>query len=194
MAHAGTTPAPTTSTPSASSSSLTPSAAPSSSSISITSAPVVPTFVPPEPTQEDPYPGYYLHPKTKSWAAYEPEYYNSFWAAWKEEEKRSTEGKEGKGWKGLDSGMGDVSEFKVADQGLGAGGSGTGVAAAALDVSRSVLSSIKAWCAGRFLTAPFFRLQAPAVKKSYSKHASKNQLSSLISDVRLDQSFLSPRS
>ena len=96
---------------------------------------MVPVFTPPEPTPEDPYPGYYLHPRTKEWAAYEPEYYNSFWTAWKEEEKRSTEGKEGKGWKGLDSGMGEVSEFKVADQGLG-GGSAKGAASAAeLDVS-----------------------------------------------------------
>lgn len=131
------------STPSASTSKLSPptasSSAPSSSFSITASAPVVPVFVPPEPTTTDAYPGYYLHPKTKEWAAYEPEYYNSFWTAWKEEEKRSQEGKQGKGWKGLDTGMGEVAEFSVADQGLGAGGSGLmGQAAAKIEVSRVV--------------------------------------------------------
>ncbi|KAL7410206.1 mitotic checkpoint regulator, MAD2B-interacting-domain-containing protein [Mrakia frigida] len=155
---------PTSSSAAPSTSSSAPSAA--SSSISITSAPLVPTFVPPEPTSTDAYPGYYLHPKTKEWAAYDPEYYNSFWNAWKEEEKKSKEGKEGKGWKGLDTGMGEVEEFKVADQGLGAGGSG-------------------------LLGASSAKLDVPAPKtKGGSKHAQRNQLSSLVANAQSNRSAL----
>ncbi len=57
--------------------------------ISIRSAPEVADYVPPPPTAEDPYPGYYQLP-SGSWAAYEPEYYMSFF---KEEE-----GPVGKDW------------------------------------------------------------------------------------------------
>ncbi|KAI0341593.1 hypothetical protein BDW22DRAFT_1442974 [Trametopsis cervina] len=53
-------------------------------SISLSSAPKVDDFVPPEPTQTDPYPGYYLLP-SGSWAAYEPAYYQKFYNRWKKE-------------------------------------------------------------------------------------------------------------
>ncbi|CCM02416.1 uncharacterized protein FIBRA_04514 [Fibroporia radiculosa] len=50
----------------------------------ISSAPKVDDFVPPDPTPQDPYPGYYLLP-SGSWAAYDPEYYHKFYDKWKRE-------------------------------------------------------------------------------------------------------------
>jgi proline-rich protein PRCC len=47
----------------------------------ISSAPVIPTFEPPEPTPNDEYPGYYQLP-SGSWAAYDPEYYARFSKKW----------------------------------------------------------------------------------------------------------------
>ncbi|KAI9064488.1 hypothetical protein FKP32DRAFT_1716913 [Trametes sanguinea] len=47
-------------------------------------APKVEDFVPPEPTPNDPYPGYYLTP-TGQWAAYDPAYYKQFYDKWKKE-------------------------------------------------------------------------------------------------------------
>ncbi|OSC99108.1 hypothetical protein PYCCODRAFT_888963 [Trametes coccinea BRFM310] len=47
-------------------------------------APKVEDFVPPEPTPNDPYPGYYLTP-TGQWAAYDPAYYKKFYDKWKKE-------------------------------------------------------------------------------------------------------------
>lgn len=44
---------------------------------SISSAPVAPDFIPPEPTANDPYPGYYQLPSGE-WRAYDPDYYHSF--------------------------------------------------------------------------------------------------------------------
>jgi len=71
----------------------TPSSAPSVASSSkpplpllpgVSSAPKVDDFVPPEPTPQDPYPGYYLLP-SGAWAAYDPAYYQSFYGKWKRE-------------------------------------------------------------------------------------------------------------
>ncbi|KAK7693447.1 hypothetical protein QCA50_003015 [Cerrena zonata] len=50
----------------------------------LSSAPKVEEFVAPEPTPEDPYPGYYMLP-SGSWAAYEPNYYKKFYDRWKRE-------------------------------------------------------------------------------------------------------------
>jgi len=52
-----------------------------SSSIAITAAPKVEEFIPPDPTPEDPYPGYFKLPNGK-WAAYDPEYYSSIVRTW----------------------------------------------------------------------------------------------------------------
>ncbi|CAL1704566.1 unnamed protein product [Somion occarium] len=52
--------------------------------IGISSAPKVEEFAPPEPTKEDLYPGYYMLP-TGAWAAYDPQYYKSFYDKWKRE-------------------------------------------------------------------------------------------------------------
>jgi hypothetical protein len=43
----------------------------------ISSAPLIPDFIPPVPSPQDPYPGYYQLPN-KTWQAYEPAYYHSF--------------------------------------------------------------------------------------------------------------------
>jgi len=53
----------------------------SSSSIRITAAPKVEEFIPPDPTPDDPYPGYFKMPNGQ-WAAYDPEYYYSIARTW----------------------------------------------------------------------------------------------------------------
>jgi hypothetical protein len=61
----------------------------SSPSIAITAAPRVEEFVPPDPTPNDPYPGYFQMPNGQ-WAAYDPEYYYSIantWTQYATEEK-----------------------------------------------------------------------------------------------------------
>lgn len=50
----------------------------------LSSAPKVDDFKPPEPTQNDPYPGYYQLP-SGNWAAYDPDYYKSFYNKWKKQ-------------------------------------------------------------------------------------------------------------
>ncbi|PCH38016.1 hypothetical protein WOLCODRAFT_142358 [Wolfiporia cocos MD-104 SS10] len=50
----------------------------------ISAAPKVDDFVPPEPTPQDPYPGYYLLP-SGAWAAHDPAYYKTFYVKWKKE-------------------------------------------------------------------------------------------------------------
>ncbi|KAI0957241.1 hypothetical protein AcW1_005699 [Taiwanofungus camphoratus] len=58
---------------------------PASSAVpGVSSAPKVDDFVPPEPTPQDQYPGYYLLP-SGAWAAYDPQYYRSFYDKWKRE-------------------------------------------------------------------------------------------------------------
>lgn len=53
-------------------------------STTISSAPSVVEFQPPSPSINDPYPGYYQKP-SGDWAAYDPEFYQSFWANWNKE-------------------------------------------------------------------------------------------------------------
>ena len=48
---------------------------------SVSSAPKIEEFVPPEPTPQDEYPGYYRLPSGK-WAAYDAEYYQKFYQKW----------------------------------------------------------------------------------------------------------------
>lgn len=48
---------------------------------SVSSAPAVPTFEPPEPTPQDPYPGYYQLPSGQ-WAAYDSDYYMKYYNSW----------------------------------------------------------------------------------------------------------------
>ncbi|KAF8201467.1 mitotic checkpoint regulator, MAD2B-interacting-domain-containing protein [Pholiota molesta] len=59
--------------------------APSTSLLgTFSAAPELPTFEPPEPTREDPYPGYYQLP-SGTWAAYDTEYYGKFMKKWEAE-------------------------------------------------------------------------------------------------------------
>ncbi|KAL4247285.1 Proline-rich protein PRCC [Abortiporus biennis] len=67
---------PTISTPTAK-----PSILPTST---LSSAPKVDEFTPPEPTAQDPYPGYYLLPSGQ-WAQYDPAYYKTFYDKWKKD-------------------------------------------------------------------------------------------------------------
>ncbi|KAF8311636.1 hypothetical protein DL93DRAFT_2168960 [Clavulina sp. PMI_390] len=73
----GTSSAPTVSTASS-----------SGPSVSISSAPSVTEYEPPPPSIDDPYPGYYQKP-SGDWAAYNPEYYKSFWESWNTEAVQS---------------------------------------------------------------------------------------------------------
>jgi proline-rich protein PRCC len=52
------------------------------SSLSISSAPKIDEYIPPEPTPNDPYPGYYQLP-SGTWAAYDSTYYQHFHSKWK---------------------------------------------------------------------------------------------------------------
>jgi hypothetical protein len=73
--------------------------------VSISSAPRIEEFVPPEPTATDPYPGYYLLP-SGAWAAYDPEYYQSFYKKWQKDyhaHVRALEKGAVKGFEGLES-------------------------------------------------------------------------------------------
>ena len=75
-----------------------------STSLSLLSAaPSLPTFEPPEPTQIDPYPGYYQLP-SGVWAAYDPEYYAKFMKKWEHDynsQLRALEKGAIKGFEGL---------------------------------------------------------------------------------------------
>nr|XP_019048241.1 hypothetical protein I302_02009 [Kwoniella bestiolae CBS 10118]OCF27171.1 hypothetical protein I302_02009 [Kwoniella bestiolae CBS 10118] len=85
--------------------STTPAAAhPSSSSSSstlkptlISSAPLAPDYIPPAPTPNDPYPGYYQLPSGE-WRAYDPAYYASFFVPPSAEEEETEDGRVGKHW------------------------------------------------------------------------------------------------
>lgn len=62
-------------------------------------------FVPPEPTAEDPYPGYYMT-SAGTWAAYDSGYYKKFYDKWKKEyddHVRSLEKGAGKGFENLET-------------------------------------------------------------------------------------------
>jgi proline-rich protein PRCC len=61
-------------------------------------------FVPPEPTPQDPYPGYYLLP-SGAWAAYDAAYYRTFYDKWKKAHDayvRALEKGVERGFEGLD--------------------------------------------------------------------------------------------
>ena len=82
---------------------------------SIISAPAVADYVPPEPTSNDPYPGYYQLP-SGAWAAYDPDYYHSFFpddsASAKAEEPH--DGRVGKHWDEYNGGRGaDLVDIDV---------------------------------------------------------------------------------
>lgn len=71
-------------------------------------------FVPPEPTPEDPYPGYYLLPSGQ-WAAYDPPYYKKFYGRWKKEydaHVRALEKGTVKGFEGAEEQASEVNALK----------------------------------------------------------------------------------
>ncbi|KAI0807540.1 mitotic checkpoint regulator, MAD2B-interacting-domain-containing protein [Fomes fomentarius] len=79
-----------------------------------TAAPKVDDFVPPEPTPEDPYPGYYLLPSGQ-WAAYDPAYYKKFYVKWKKEydaHVRALEKGTVKGFEGAEEQASEVNALK----------------------------------------------------------------------------------
>ena len=100
----------TSSTPDLPQASSGPSAVPTS----IVSAPSVPDFVPPQPTVDDPYPGYYQLPSGQ-WAEHDREYYNSFWRdqSASQQQDKVDDGRVGKHWDEYTRGA-DVVEVDVA--------------------------------------------------------------------------------
>ncbi|ORY27333.1 mitotic checkpoint regulator, MAD2B-interacting-domain-containing protein [Naematelia encephala] len=82
------------------------------SSISITSAPAVSDYVPPPPTATDPYPGYYQLPSGQ-WAAYDPEYYLSFFPAESGSAEQTEDGRVGRHWDEFNSKGADMVEIDV---------------------------------------------------------------------------------
>lgn len=82
-----------------------PTASTSTSSLpSLSSAPPIPTFEPPEPSQNDPYPGYYQLP-SGAWAAHDPDVYAKYIKKWESEYNahlRALEKGAAKGFEDLD--------------------------------------------------------------------------------------------
>lgn len=74
------------------------------STLSISSAPKIDEYTPPEPTPDDPYPGYYQLP-SGTWAAYDSAYYRRFYDKWKADYDRSIRAfeKKEKGFEGADT-------------------------------------------------------------------------------------------
>lgn len=72
--------------------------------MSISSAPKIDEYTPPEPTPNDPYPGYYQLP-SGTWAAYDSAYYRPFYDKWKADYDRSIRAfeKKEKGFEGADT-------------------------------------------------------------------------------------------
>ncbi|THH17824.1 hypothetical protein EW146_g3079 [Bondarzewia mesenterica] len=71
----------------------------------VSSAPKVEEFAPPEPTPSDSYPGYYMLP-SGNWAAYDPEYYKTFYDKWKADydaHVRALEKNPAKGFEGAET-------------------------------------------------------------------------------------------
>lgn len=85
-------------------------------SLSITSAPDAPDYVPPPPSVEDPYPGYYQLPSGQ-WAAYDPEYYMSFFKAMSNKDRirdMAEQGAGGHGWSDVSQlAEGEVTSYNV---------------------------------------------------------------------------------
>ncbi|TFY72654.1 hypothetical protein EVG20_g322 [Dentipellis fragilis] len=87
-------------------SSSTPSSSSNINRPTVSSAPKVDDFVPPEPTPNDPYPGYYMLP-SGNWAAYDTSYYQKFYSKWKADydaQVRALEKKAQKGFEGAEDG------------------------------------------------------------------------------------------
>ena len=81
--------------------------------IAITAAPKVEEFVPPDPTPDDPYPGYFKMPNGQ-WAAYDPEYYYSIAKTWTQ---HSTEDKDRSRRRDINAADGDdLQEVSAMDE------------------------------------------------------------------------------
>lgn len=78
----------------------------SSSSQTLSSAPIIEEYIPPPPSAQDPYPGYYQDPKG-TWHAYPPETYAAFLAA--SAATMVEQGAVGRAWEGV----GDVEGVHV---------------------------------------------------------------------------------
>jgi proline-rich protein PRCC len=85
-------------------------------------APLVKDFVPPVPTPDDEYPGYYQLPN-KQWAAYDPSYYQSVSKSWQqasvEEEMRRRAGpseRVRKQWQGDEEDLQQISAMDEASR------------------------------------------------------------------------------
>jgi len=72
--------------------------------LNISSAPKIEEYIPPEPTPNDPYPGYYQLP-SGTWAAYDTTYYQRFYNKWKADYDRELRGleKKAKGFEDADA-------------------------------------------------------------------------------------------
>ena len=87
---------------------------------SISSAPAVSDFLPPPPTSSDPYPGYYQLPSGQ-WAAYEPEYYHSFFpsssgpAGADSDGGDRDDGRKGHGWNDLQAREADMLDVHASE-------------------------------------------------------------------------------
>ena len=69
-------------------------------------------FIPPPPGPNDPYPGYYQLPSGQ-WAAYDQEYYHTFFPPAKEEEETDGDGRVGRHWEEFNSKGADFIDIDV---------------------------------------------------------------------------------
>lgn len=81
------------------------------SSLKVSSAPAVTTFAPPDPSMDDPYPGYYQLPSGQ-WAQYDPEFYRDFW----EEKRKEWEAQNPTIQKGFEDAHENAQDISAQDQ------------------------------------------------------------------------------
>ncbi|KAJ9104511.1 hypothetical protein QFC21_002007 [Naganishia friedmannii] len=173
---------PSTSIPSARASS---SAAAPPIPTTISSAPAITEYTPPAPTAQDPYPGYYPLP-SGAWAAYEPQYYASFFptsqssssashAAAAESARLVEAGAMGRQWSG------------VQDEEAGA---------VHVDVRKGMEEARKEQDDLKRITAPTLYAEENTYKsvgKTLGKAGQRHQLSALLKDAHANRQALEER-
>lgn len=82
---------------------------------SVSSAPQIDDFTPPEPTPQDPYPGYYTLPSGQ-WAAYDAAYYKKFYDKWKKDYDRHVRALEKGTVKGFEGFEESAEEVNAAEE------------------------------------------------------------------------------
>ncbi|KAJ9115035.1 hypothetical protein QFC22_005363 [Naganishia vaughanmartiniae] len=149
----------------------------------ISSAPAITEYTPPIPTAQDPYPGYYPLP-SGSWAAYDPQYYASFFPsssassgnnAAAEAARLVEAGAMGRGWSGVQDEEGGAVHVDVRK---------------GLEEARKEQDDLKR------ITAPTLYAEENTYKsvgKTLGKAGQRHQLSALLKDAHANRQALEER-